>query len=152
MAQQTTNILFMNMMSSHNLREENFIVPDIYDLDHKICLIQDIKHTLKKIRNNFNSSRPEFKSIPGRYIVKNAISILWTHWEETFKLSNNDGLPMHKSLHVVKYKRTSRNFFRRWSDNLVIGLVSWKISTRIAVFSRTSIVEVNFAGFSIVLW
>ena len=88
----------MNMMSSHNLREENFIVPDIYDLDHKICLIQDIKHTLKKIRNNFNSSRPEFKSIPGRYIVKNAISILWTHWEETFKLSNNDGLPMHKSL------------------------------------------------------
>jgi hypothetical protein len=88
----------MNMMSSHNLREENFIVPDIYDLAHNICLIQDIKHTLKKIRNNFNSSRPEFKSIPGRYIVKNAISILWTHWEEAFKLSNNDGLPMHKSL------------------------------------------------------
>ena len=56
----TTNRLFMNTLSSSGkLRKENFVVSDIFQRGHKICLIQDIKHALKKIRKSILASRLE---------------------------------------------------------------------------------------------
>lgn len=82
----TTNRLFMNMLSSSgNLRKENFVVSDIFQRDHKICLIQDIKHVLKKIRNSILASRLEYEPNPGRFIVKNSRPIVWNHWENAYK-------------------------------------------------------------------
>lgn len=53
-----TNRLFMNMLSSSgNLRKENFVVSDLFQRDLEICLIQDIKHVLKKSRNSILASR-----------------------------------------------------------------------------------------------
>lgn len=95
----TTNSLFMNMLlSSSNLRKENFVVSDIFQRDHKICLIQDIKHVLKKIRNSILASRLEYEPKPGRFIVKNSRPIVWNHWENAYKYNVKDGFPIHKTL------------------------------------------------------
>ncbi|VDI20706.1 Hypothetical predicted protein [Mytilus galloprovincialis] len=95
----TTNRLFMNMLSnSGNLREENFIVSDIFQKDHKICLIQDVKHVIKKIRNSLLVSKSENKSKPGRYILMNSTPIVWEHWESAYKYNIQDGFPIHKNL------------------------------------------------------
>lgn len=87
----------MNMLSSSgNLRKENFVVSDIFQRDHKICLIQDIKHVLKKIRNSILASRLEYEPKPGRFIVTNSRPIVWNHWENAYKYNVKDGLPIHK--------------------------------------------------------
>lgn len=90
---------YVNMLSSSgNLRKENFVVSDIFQRDHKICLIQDIKHVLKKIRNSILASRLEYEPKPGRFIVKNSRPIVWNHWENAYKYNVKDGFPIHKTL------------------------------------------------------
>jgi hypothetical protein len=86
------------LSSSGNLRKENFVVSDIFQRDHKICLIQDIKHVLKKIRNSILASRLEYEPKPGRFIVKNSRPIVWNHWENAYKYNVKDGFPIHKTL------------------------------------------------------
>ena len=64
----STNKLFMHMCE--DLWQSKYMISNVFQRDHKICLLQDIKHVLKKIRNNMESSRSENKSKPGRYIIK----------------------------------------------------------------------------------
>jgi hypothetical protein len=93
----STNRLFMHMLCE-DLWQSKYIISNIFQRDHKICLLQDIKHVLKKIRNNMEASRSENKSKPGRYIIKDDIPIVWSHWEEAYKFNIQDGFPIHRKL------------------------------------------------------
>jgi hypothetical protein len=44
------------------------------------------------------ASRSENKSKPGRYIIKDDIPIVWSHWEEAYKFNIKDGFPIHRKL------------------------------------------------------
>jgi hypothetical protein len=69
-------------MLCEDLWKSKYIISNIFQRGHKICLLQDIKHVLKKIRNNMEASRSENKPKPGRYIIKDDIPIVWSHWED----------------------------------------------------------------------
>ena len=93
----SANRSFMNMLSS-DLHRNKYIISDIYNVDHKICVIQDVKHVLKKVRNNLESSRHNNKSKNGRYLLKGTIPIVWEHWLEAYKFNIQSGFPIHRKL------------------------------------------------------
>lgn len=95
----STNRLFMNMLIPGNGgRDCKFMALDIFNSKHKICLIQDIKHVIKKIRNNVESSRYINKSGRGRYLMIDSTPVLWDHWQDAFRFNIQDGFPIHKNL------------------------------------------------------
>ena len=99
----STNRLFMHMLSE-DMWKSNFLVSDIFERDHQICILQDIKHVLKKIRNNLESSRLENKSKPGCCLINYSVPIVRSHWEEAYKFNIQDGFPIHPKLteeHIV---------------------------------------------------
>ena len=52
----STNRSLMNMLLHQGPRSYAFTATDVFNKEHKIYVIQDIKHVIKKIRNNFEAS------------------------------------------------------------------------------------------------
>ena len=69
----TTNRAFMKMLlSREQIASNDFTATDIYNPCHKIIIMQDVKHVLKKIRNSIYSSRianVNKTEISSRYIL-----------------------------------------------------------------------------------
>ncbi|XP_061171803.1 uncharacterized protein LOC133181293 [Saccostrea echinata] len=95
----TTNRSFTSMLFNGNPREELFLFKNVYNREHVIVAIQDIKHVLKRIRNNIESSRRENQgNSNGRYLVLEGQAILWDHWEECFFFNYQGGFEIHNKL------------------------------------------------------
>lgn len=91
----TTNRGFMHMHFDNSIERNLFTTANIYDLTKSIFFIQDIKHCLKKIRNNIASSNVENAN---RQLLLNAKSILWDHWVEAYNYNLNFGFRLHPKL------------------------------------------------------
>lgn len=94
----STNRSFMNMLLNDNAKALDFTAKDIYNSDHKIFVIQDVKHVIKKIRNNLEASRGKNKGVPGRYLILNGKPVVWDHIEEAFNFNTQLGFRIHRHL------------------------------------------------------
>lgn len=89
-----TNMLFGN----DSPREKGYAATNIYDMSSTICIIQDIKHCLKKIRNGIFSSRIDNMNASGRYLVSAGKCIVWDHFEEAANFNVHFAFRIHKTL------------------------------------------------------
>ena len=81
---------------------------NIYDSRQTIFIIQDLKHIIKKIRNNFESSLAEHKSSPARDLICKGTCNLWEHWERLQR-----GLRIHYKLTKEHIELTGANKMRK---------------------------------------
>lgn len=102
----------MNMMLAEDPRSHNFTVKDIFNSEHKVYVIQDIKHVLKKIRNNFESCKLEHKATAGRYLILNGKPIVWDHVEAAFQFNTQSRFRIHRQLTKEYVELTSATKMR----------------------------------------
>lgn len=96
-----TNRAFINMHFKDNPRSHNFTTMDPYDNTHEIVFMQDIKHTIKKVRNSMYSSREENKwksAVSERYLLINDQPVLWDMFEAAASLNERYGIRLHRKL------------------------------------------------------
>ena len=108
----STNRSFMNMLLNDNAKALDFTAKDIYNSDHKIFVIQDVKHVIKKIRNNLEASREKNKGVPGRYLILNGKPVVWDHIEEAINFNTQLGFRIHRHLTREHVDLTSANKMR----------------------------------------
>lgn len=94
----STNRSFSKLLLGDDPRGCNFVAKDIYDSKHQVCVIQDIKHVFKKIRNSIESSKRANESSSGRHLVLNGRPIVWELFEEVLKFNSSSGLRIHRKL------------------------------------------------------
>ena len=96
----STNRAFMKMHLQGKLGPEcSFTTHDLFNPVKKVVIIQDIMHTIKKIRNGIASSELSNKSDgKGRCLMLDDNVIVWNHWEEAFKYNKEGGLRIHNRL------------------------------------------------------
>ena len=75
------------MTSPTSARILKYVVQDPYCPSHLVCIVQDIKHVLKKIRNSVFSSR--LTTNAKRLLKLNDEYICWEHFEGAFEMSIN---------------------------------------------------------------
>lgn len=108
----TTNRSFMNMLLKDDPRSEKYTAQNIYDSDHQVYVIQDVKHVIKKLRNNIEASKREHKSSAGRYLVLNGKPVVWDHFEEAYQFNLQSGFRIHKKLTKEHLELTSASKMR----------------------------------------
>lgn len=108
----TTNRSFTNMILNDNPRSQNFTATSIFDSNHKIYVIQDVKHVIKTLRNNIEASKQQNKNSNGRYLVLNGRAIIWEHFEDAFKFNIQNGIRIHKKLTKEHIEITSASKMR----------------------------------------
>lgn len=91
----TTNRGFMHMHFLNSIKENLFTTKNIYDVKKPLFLIQDIKHVLKKVRNNIAASKVGDKN---RHLLLDGTHILWEHWKNAFHYNNSFGFRIHPKL------------------------------------------------------
>lgn len=100
----STNRAFMKMLiPTHQQELHNFAVTDMYYPEHKIVIMQDIKHVIKKIRNSIFSSRLVNKDSDNvqsvRYILLDAGKpVVWDTFESAAKYNTKFGIRIHNKL------------------------------------------------------
>jgi len=94
----STNRSLTKILCSGSPRVNHFQTKNIYDPQHSISIVQDIKHVFKKIRNGVESSRLSHKSAAGRCLVYDDKDIVWDHWEGAYRFNMQDGLKIHTKL------------------------------------------------------
>ena len=109
----STNRKFTSMIfGSKNPREAHFVFQDIFNPMHKMCVIQDIMHVIKKIRNNIESSKMDNEKSAGRHIVLNDKPIVWDHWQECYQFNIQGGFSIHRNLSDEHINLTPDNKMR----------------------------------------
>ncbi|KAK3109107.1 hypothetical protein FSP39_023224 [Pinctada imbricata] len=86
-----------NLLLGENPRA-SYIASNIFDQNQPICVIQDIKHVMKKIRNSIESSKSGHKNNTGRYIILEGLPVIWEHFEHAFHFNMQSGLRIHHRL------------------------------------------------------
>ncbi|KAK3086240.1 hypothetical protein FSP39_015651 [Pinctada imbricata] len=81
-----------------NPKMSEYTIIDVFDNNHTINIIQDIKHVLKKIRNNLEASRSSNANSNKRHLILNSYPVLWEHFENAFIFNYQSGLRIHKRL------------------------------------------------------
>lgn len=94
----STNRSLTNILTNDQPREQKYKAVDIYDSKHKLYIIQDPKHVLKKIRNNIEASTNKHKSTAGRYLVLNGKCVIWEHFKEAYMFNTQMGFRIHRKL------------------------------------------------------
>ncbi|MES9881350.1 MAG: hypothetical protein ABW185_10765 [Sedimenticola sp.] len=94
----SANRSFTNMLFNGSPREQKYTTSDIFNVSHKIAIIQDAKHCLKKIRNGIESSRISNVNASGRHLVNAGQSIVWDHFEEVANFNWQFGFRIHRKL------------------------------------------------------
>ena len=79
-----TNRAFMNMLLDDDVSGSDFTTRDIYNLDHKVFVIQDSKHVIKIISNSIEASKLANRAAPGRHLTLEDQPIVWEHFEEAY--------------------------------------------------------------------
>lgn len=100
-----------------------------------MIFIQDIKHCLKKIRNNILSSKGSHKSSKSRYLMLNGKCILWDHFIEASKYNTNFELKIHKKLTPEHVERLSSAGKMR--NHLAIDVLDFNIFRLMQKYSAT---------------
>ena len=108
----STNRSLMNMMLHKNPRSNNFTATNIFSKDQNLYIIQDVKHVIKKIRNNFEASKLKNKSAAGRFLVLDGKAIVWEHIESAYKFNTEPGLRIHRHLTKEHVELTSATKMR----------------------------------------
>ena len=112
-----TNIVFGGLSpiaSSYTVR--NIFVPNGY-----ITIIQDIKHVLKKIRNNIESSKKAHNGAPGRYLVLEDNEVIWEHFSAAYGFNVHAGLRYHPRLTKDHIELTPASKMRNHLATDVLG-------------------------------
>ncbi|XP_046357922.2 uncharacterized protein LOC124136148 [Haliotis rufescens] len=110
----STNRAFQTMLLGTKpslLRQDLFQTTNTFD-HHQISVCQDIKHVFKKLRNGLESSKLNFKSSKGRYLLLNTEHIIWEHWEGAFRFNVQNGLRVHYKLTTEHIELTAANKMR----------------------------------------
>ena len=94
----SANRSLTNLMANVHPKLTNYTIKDVFDNNHLINIVQDIKHVLKKIRNNIESSKSKNSTTKHRYLKLGESPIVWEHFEDAFAFNNQSGLRIHKSL------------------------------------------------------
>lgn len=63
-----------------------------------MVILQDIKHVLKRVRNNIESSKQQHSKTRGRLLVLGGTPILWEHWTEAYNFNQQAILRIHRKL------------------------------------------------------
>lgn len=108
----STNRSFMKMLFDDDAKAQNFAAKDIYNCDHKVFVIQDIKHVIKKIRNSYEASRGKNKYVAGRYLIMNGKPVVWDHIEEAYNFNTQQGFRIHRHLTKEHIDLTSSSKMR----------------------------------------
>lgn len=108
----STNRSFMNILLEDKPRANKFAARDIYNLQHRVFIIQDVKHVIKKLRNNVEASKLANKTEKGRYLLLNEKPIIWEHFEEAFKFNRQNGFRIHRRLTKEHIELTSATKMR----------------------------------------
>ncbi|KAL3857566.1 hypothetical protein ACJMK2_012217 [Sinanodonta woodiana] len=104
----STNRSFSSMLFTVDPREEGYMTKNMYDASHKICIIQDVMHVLKKIRNNLESSKSVNEHGSGRLLsMVDGSVITWDHFIEAFKFNLQGGFRLHRKLSKEHLELTS---------------------------------------------
>ena len=108
----STNRSLMNMLLNKTPRANKFTAKNIFCNDQKLYVIQDVKHVLKKIRNNFEASKLNNRSAAGRFLVLDGKAIVWDHIESAYQFNNQSGLRIHRHLTKEHIELTSSSKMR----------------------------------------
>lgn len=54
-------------------------------------------YCLKKLRNNIEFSKGEYKVVSGRYLIVNERFIIWDYWEGCFRFNCQSGFRIYRS-------------------------------------------------------
>jgi hypothetical protein len=84
----STNRSLTKMQFQGDPRDYSFTFQDVYDPTHQITFIQDVKHTIKKIRNGLFA----------RVLKLDGHDVNWSHWRSAFAFNKMDGMRLHKKL------------------------------------------------------
>ena len=108
----STNRAFMNMLLNDRARGSDYTTIDIYNLDHKVFILQDSKHVIKRIRNSIESSKMANRAAPGRHLSLDDQPIVWEHFEEAYAFNQQSGLRIHRHLTKEHIELTSASKMR----------------------------------------
>ena len=86
-----------NLLCNGNARQAGYSCVDFFDITHKIYLVQDPKHCLKKIRNSIESSRLA-NTGRKRKLCKDGNCIVWDHWIQAHNFNQSLGITKHAKL------------------------------------------------------
>ena len=108
----STNRAFMNMLLNDRARGSDYTTTDIYNIDHKVFIIQDSKHVIKRIRNSIESSKMANRAAPGRHLSLDDQPIVWEHFEDAYAFNQQSGLRIHRHLTKEHIELTSASKMR----------------------------------------
>ena len=91
-----TNRQFMKMHFPLNQppSANNFLFTSPVNPTQQLLMIMDIKHTLKKIRNNILSSGPKGT----RLLIVEGQQVTWSQWEDAYKWDRHNPAQIHNKL------------------------------------------------------
>lgn len=90
------NRSFTSLMFRSSPRSESFTTGNIFAMDKQMVVIQDIKHCLKKIRNNvYSSGKGETKT---RCLTLNGLEICWDHFVKAYRFNISAPLRIYRKL------------------------------------------------------
>ena len=89
--------------------------------DDEIVAMVDLKHVIKRIRNNILSSSGEEGAV--RCLTCQTKSILWRHWQEAFEWDKSNN-PEMKRIHNKSFQRKAAVYVLFAASKLVILNVS----------------------------
>lgn len=102
----------MSMLMCDDPRSQKFTAKDIYDKNHQVFVIQDVKHVIKKLRNNIEANKTKHKASAGRHLVLNGKPIVWNQFEEVFEFNVQNGFRIHRKLTKKHLDLTSSSKMR----------------------------------------
>ena len=129
----TTNRAFMKMLLPKDYQICNdFSASDVFDTSHKVVIMQDVKHVIKKIRNSIFSSKLANKyktDISSRYILMDGKPIVWDTFEAAAKYNIKFGIRIHnklsnESINLTPTSKMRNGLAENVLDNNMLNLVS----------------------------
>lgn len=94
----TTNRSFTKLHFELEARLSNWTIRNMFNRNNTLAFIQDIKHCLKKLRNNVESSRMANLKGKGRCLILHGKYVVWDHWEQAFAFNNANVVRLHRKL------------------------------------------------------
>ena len=72
------------MLLDDDVSGSDYTTRDFYNLDHKVFVIQDSKHVIKRIRNSLEASKLANRAALGRHLTLEDQPIVWEHFEAAY--------------------------------------------------------------------
>ena len=104
------NRTFTSLMFKGDPRLELYTTRNPYNVKEEVCIVQDIKHCLKKIRNSVFSSSLSEKA--KRSLLLNGHPIVWEHFIEAYNFNKLHSFRLYRRLTKEHIHLTTTNKMR----------------------------------------